>query len=359
MPRRKLDRPNYRKRWVAGKRGGSWYIDWTEGGKPKSISARTADAAEADAEIQRLSAHNEKVRAPQEPTIAEILDGYIADRTGHVEDIGRINYARRPIVRHIGALTPVQLSRRAYWDHRRRESVADGTITREIIVLRAALKWAYREKWISSEVSIAAPPKGHGRERWLTREEADQLIRATRAPHLRLFILLALHTAARRGAILDVTWDRVDLEKRLIHFRRPGRAETKKRRITVPINDALIGPLQAAREVAITEYVIEYRGRKAGNIRHAFERSVQRAGIAYCTRHDLRRTAATWLVMAGIPLEKVAAMLGDTKEMIERHYGKWAPDYLRSAADALAGNTALKAIDSETTNFQGSKRGAK
>ena len=96
--------------------------------------------------------------------------------------------------------------------------------------------------------------------------------------------------------------------------------------------------------MAISGYVIEYKGKRVASIRHAFENAVRRAGIAYCTRHDLRRTAASWMVMAGVPLKKVAAMLGDTEEMVEKVYGKWAPDYLEEAARALAGQAGPKAL---------------
>jgi hypothetical protein len=43
------------------------------------------------------------------------------------------------------------------------------------------------------------------------------------------------------------------------------------------------------------------------------------------------------MVMAGVPFAEVAKMLGDTVEMIEKVYGRFSPDYLRRAADALAG----------------------
>lgn len=221
--------------------------------------------------------------------------------------------------------------------------MSPGTISREAITLRAALHWAQKEGWIREAPAVTLPPRSAPRERFLTRDEAKRLLDATRTPHIRLFVLIALHTAARKGAILDLRWERVDMEARLIHFRRAGRAETKKRRVTVPINAVLLAALQEARLIRTTEWVIEYKSRKAGNIRHAFERSVTRAGIPHCTRHDLRRTAASWMVMAAVPLSEVAKVLGDTEEMVERVYGKFSPDYLRRAVDALAGDTGITA----------------
>ncbi len=50
------------------------------------------------------------------------------------------------------------------------------------------------------------------------------------------------------------------------------------------------------------------------------------------------------MVMAGVPLAEVARMLGDSEAMVEKVYGKHSPDYLRRAADALAGEPMLRNI---------------
>lgn len=340
MPRPKRAEPRYylRKR----PDNGIWEIRWFDG-QPRSASTGVQDEAEAQRRHAQWITDLKRPRAAAEPTIDEILTGYLADRRGHVEDYSRLEYCAAHIRRHVGGLTGGSLPSRVYWERRHRDGVAPGTIAREGITLRAALHWAKKEGWIKEAPHVALPPKTAPRERFLTREEADKLLAAARSPHLRLFILLALHTGARRGAILDLTWSQVDLEGRLIQFRRAGRAVTKKRRAAVPINRVLTAELQAARMAAVTEWVIEYKGRKAGNIRHAFERAVERAGIPYCTRHDLRRTAASWMVMAGVPLGEVAKVLGDSEEMIEKVYGRFSPDYLRRAVDALAGPVTLSA----------------
>lgn len=51
--------------------------------------------------------------------------------------------------------------------------------------------------------------------------------------------------------------------------------------------------------------------------------------------HILRHTAATWLVMDGVPLAEVARLLGDSEKTVEKVYGKHAPDYLQRAVKSL------------------------
>jgi integrase len=224
---------------------------------------------------------------------------------------------------------------------RRGSRIGSGTIRREITVLRAALNWAVREKWIAEAPYVEMPPKPPPRDRWLAREEVDRLIRSAMSAHIRLFVVLAYHTAARTGAILDLTWDRVNLDQRIINYHRPGRAETKKRRATVPINTAALAELQTSLAGRLSDYVIEYRGRKVESIMHGFRRACQEAGIADCSPHVLRHTAASHMVMDGVPLAKVARILGDSEAMVERVYGHWAPDYLQEGTDALAGSAGF------------------
>jgi integrase len=273
---------------------------------------------------------------PAQPTIAEILDAYVTARLPHVQSKAVLLVSAATITRLIGNLEPRMLGRTAYIARRARDAVAPGTICREISVVRAALASAVRDRWITDAPYVEMPPKPPPRDRWLTRTDVDSLIRAAGSPHIRLFIVLAYHTAARTGAILDLTWDRVDLDHRLVTYDRPGRARSRKRRATVPINPVALAELQAARMVAVSDHVIEFRGKPVASIKTGFARASRRAGVR-CTPHVLRHSAATAMVMAGVPMVEIARMLGDSVAMVETTYGKHSPDFLRRAADALAG----------------------
>jgi integrase len=84
--------------------------------------------------------------------------------------------------------------------------------------------------------------------------------------------------------------------------------------------------------------VIEYNGKRVGSIKKAFARTVARAGIEHCTPHDLRRTAGSWMLQAGIPIEVISAMLGHTDiRVTQQVYARFNVDWLRQAAKALEG----------------------
>jgi integrase len=157
------------------------------------------------------------------------------------------------------------------------------------------------------------------------------------APHAKLFVAIALHTAARTGAILQLSWERVDLPTRRIDM---GAARGKKRRARhLPINDALLPLLSEAREAATSKWVIEHGGGPVASVKTAFRSATQRADLPGVTPHMLRHTAVTWMVQAGVPMAMVAAYAAMSQQMVERVYGHHSPEWMQLAARALSGPT--------------------
>lgn len=341
MARPRLEQPRYR----LITRDGRFYVRWWAGGWHR-VSARTTDRREAERFLAQLVAGTLEPPPPEQPTVTAILDGYLADRRGIVASHATLEYACKALRRHLGDLTPDHLTttrarlyarqRRAegYAAGDRRKPVANGTIAREVVTLRAALRWAVNAKWIATAPAVEAPSAGKPRDRWLTRDEAARLLGACHAPHVRLFVALGLYTAARAGALLALTWDRVDLARGVINL---GDAVGNKSRATVPIPDALRPYLLEARSGATCDYVVEHGGRRVASVKTGFNAATRRAGLAGVTPHTLRHTAATWMVAGGVPIVEVARYLGDSERTTERVYAKHSPDYLRGAAKVLGG----------------------
>lgn len=318
------------------RRAGVWYIAWADGsGRSPRASTGTRNRAEAE---QALAAFIVASGEPQRqaPPIPVLLDRYIAARW----PAGPPNaerHAQAHLARHLGNATPDDLTPDRIRRYIAQRAVKATTAARELTVLRAALKHAVADRIIAAAPPIAVPPPAEPRDRWLTRQEADALVAACRPPHLRLFVLLALHTAARHGAILDLTWFQVDLERGRIDYNAPGRAQTHKRRPVVPINAPLREALSAARAGARSAYVVEYRGEKVASVKKAFAGACRAAGLVRVIPHTLRHTAATWMAQAGVPLSTVAGILGQSIARTTERYIKHHPDYLRAGVDALAG----------------------
>ena len=313
----------------------NWYIVWSDG-RSRKLSTKTPDKAVAETILKRWEA--EQNAPPEEPAVNSIVEGYLKE----LEDrrwYDNREYEMRAVRKHFGQLPPNLISVttvRGFISKRRREGVAGSTIDRQLRALRACLSWGVKNGWIEKAPYIESPGGNPPKDRWLTRDETNALVAACGSPHIDLFVRTALHTGARTSSVLGLTWDRVDLRRGVVLYP-PTEPGSRKRTAIVPINQSLLGHLERARGGALCDNVIEFRGKPVQSIKTGFRAAVRRSGIAHCTPHDLRRTCATWMVQSGIPLEKVARYLGDTKEMIEKVYGHHSPDYLRDAARALEG----------------------
>ena len=316
---------------VAGRK--AWHIY----DQRQRISTGCEDRGEAEKVLAEYLIQRRTVGASE--GLSAIIAGYLDDRKAHdVPGLERLEWAAKPL-RAFWGERPIEavISRecRKYVETRTAQGVKTSTSRTELQALRAALNWAHRAKIVSEIPQVWLPPRVPPRDRWLTRLEADRLIAGARMPHVRLFILIGLHTAARRSAILALPWSRVDLEQRRISFRDPTRAETRKRRPIVPINDTLFAALETAKQMATTEWVIEWAGGPVSSVKTGFREASKRAGLEGVTPHVLRHTAATWMAQAGLPLWQIAGMLGNTEQMVQDTYGHHHPDYLKAAADAL------------------------
>jgi integrase len=147
---------------------------------------------------------------------------------------------------------------------------------------------------------------------------------------------LALETASRKTAICELTWDRVDFETNVIHYDVPGRKKTKKRRASVPISSSLRPALERMKneqDPKPSDLVMIEPTDPIGLV----WRVAEHAGLEDVSPHVLRHTAATHMARRGVPLWKIAKILGNSAGMVERVYAKHCPDDLREAVDSITG----------------------
>ena len=232
--------------------------------KTKRLSCRTKDYVDAQAVLAKFH-ETERANGPGGGSSAPTVDELCARWLDHVEPLGKAKTGRYVLtqVRHLlGRCTVEHLTDARLQDYQTRRGVSAGSIRRELGGLRTVLRWAAKKKLIAAvsvpefELPAAAGPRvkflDRDQEQWFwdqamawgTTHRAHTPIESSR--RVALFVALGLETAARRGAIYDLTWDRVDLAQGVIDYRVPGRRVTKKRRVLVPISDRLTPVLEAA-----------------------------------------------------------------------------------------------------------------
>jgi integrase len=124
--------------------------------------------------------------------------------------------------------------------------------------------------------------------------------------HAQLAFVIGYHTGLRKGVILSLRWDWVNWDKGVISIPEPAKKarklragkkpkETKVKPRHVPIWGEMRAYLEMAREIATTEYIVEFRGQRVRGIRTAWETARRMAKAPTSLFHDLRRTAATMM----------------------------------------------------------------
>jgi integrase len=299
----------------------------------------TNDAKEADAAIRRLNADTERALLPKHISMDQLYALYEKDREEHgVVNLQRIKEVGRTLRRIWGHLAPEEITReevKRFTKIRRAAGCSDGTIRNDLAYIRAALGVAKRRGHTEATPEIALPPVPRPRERYLERTEVDGLIRGCAEFHVRLFVLLAITTAGRPKHILALTWDRVDLERRVIALD-DLQQRTRKGRARVPINDTAMEALVLAREAAQTDWVIEVDGHPIKSIKRGVKAAAKRAGMPWVSQYMLRHTAAVWMAQAGVPIPEIGQYLGHSNvSTTYKTYARYSPEYLRKAATAL------------------------
>ena len=170
------------------------------------------------------------------------------------------------------------------------------------------------------------------RLRYLSVEECAALV-STCESHLRPIVITALNTGMRRGEILSLTWDRVDLKHGFILLDRTKNGDRRE----IPINDTLRAVLQGlTRRLDIPHIFFDPQTGKAyQDVKRSFHTALRRAKIQDFHFHDLRHTFASHLVMAGVDLTTVKELLGHKSLKMTLRYSHLAPAHKMKAVNIL------------------------
>ena len=324
--------PEYR----IGRLQGRFVVTWIEpDGRRRRyrLDALTRKAAEVEA-IDRIAQESlPKTGA----TVADLwtqYQAYLGDRPAGVT----MGYTGKAVLAHFGDMRPDQVTLaqcNAYSAARMKAGKSQGTVHTELGHLRSTLTWAVKIGVIDRAPHIFRPHKPAPKDRFLNESEIDRLLAADCEPHIKLAIHLMLATAGRIGAVLELTWDRVDLDRGQIDLRVDADGPRKGRAV-VPITPTLRAALMAAQDAALSDYVVEWAGDQVKSIRKGFDRAVVNAGLTEVSPHVLRHTAAVHLAKAGIPMPKISQYLGHSNTAVtERVYARFAPDHMQDAAAVL------------------------
>lgn len=323
--------------WRLTRLRGEYCVTWNdEAGIRRRYSLGTRDAKEA---ARLAPARYASLTRPSGKTVADLWTGYTADMTGRAV-VGTMKHTWKALRDRFGPMDGDAISIadcRAHVEQRRKAGIGDGTIHTELGHLRMVLLWGVKHEIIDKAPPIERPAKPEPKTDHLTRDEVRGMIDAAKVPHVALAIRLLIGTGARIEAALQLTWDRVDMDRRMIQLRNPFDKERRKGRATVPMNDALFAALETAAKNAASPFVIEWAGAPVKSIKRGIKVAGKEVGRPDASPHMLRHSAAVWLAEDGHSMAEISQFLGHNDVKITtRVYARFSPTHLRKLADSLA-----------------------
>ena len=263
------------------------------------------------------------VSEAQRTTFGDLIARYLAEVTvsmkGATEDTIRLKaMMRKPIARwSMANLSAARVA--AYRDERIKE-VSGGTVIRELAYISAIVNHARREWGINvpNPVQMVRKPQSpQARSRVLTDEEVSKLLTALeptgrRSHWTKPAVQLALATAMRRGELLSLRWEDVDLQNRTAFLSDTKNGDSR----TVPLSTAAVQVLaELPRHISGVVIPVKFFTLDA-----AFKRARKRAGLDDVRFHDLRRTAITRMAEKLPNVIELAAVSGHKSLMVLKRY---------------------------------------
>ena len=292
-----------------------WSAVWINGVRYlKSTGTSNRRKAEAIERQFRDELNERRHRLPQlKPTMTfgELTALFIGSGMGKPHSLDRLKHLL-PFFSDIPLLNINTSAIRKYRQERNREkTLTAATVNRDLSVLRRVLYWGVEEGYLS------ANPLGRlhmERERRTKRPvmsvREEQLLIAASPEHLQRIIHCGLDTGMRRGEITSQRWEDIDFDNRILHVSHSKTPEGEAREI--PLTSRLYELLKANRQHRGP--VFTYEGSAIKIIKSSWGASLRRSGIRHFRFHDLRHTANTRMMLAGVLQEVRREIIGHSSQ---------------------------------------------
>ena len=201
-------------------------------------------------------------------------------------------------------LIDLDSERLASYRNQRLTSVSPATTKLELGIIIRALKFAVSEMgvYLPSFPQVKYPTVSNARHKRASSTEINTIKKNISNPEIRIIIDLAVHTAMRRGEILNIQWQHIDWTKNTLLIPETKTGQPRK----VPLTAKAITSLKQL-EVKDLGLVFSIR---ADSVSQAFKRSCAIAQIDNLRFHDLRHEATTRFFELGLNVIEVAAITG-------------------------------------------------
>jgi integrase len=323
---------------------------------------------------KHLSGEKIKSSRSQCPTLGKYLKGKFLDYASANQKTGAANVARlqsccEPLLKtRLDKLSEFQIEK---WKAGRLKTVKPATVKRDLAALKTALaravKWGIVGSNPAAPVIVKVPKES--RVRYLSPGERKRLLEALSArdkakararqsgnvhslargretlpeisgyaDHLTPLILLTMNTGLRRGEVLSLKWDQVNLGTSPRVTIKAGYAKSNCAR-HVPLNSEAKAVMKQWKGQGSGESWVfpnPATGYKFEKLKTSWPNLMTAAKIEDFRFHDVRHDFASRLVMAGVDLYRVRDLLGHSSISMTERYSHLAPAALAEAVEVLS-----------------------
>ncbi|MEG8018754.1 tyrosine-type recombinase/integrase [Sphingomonas sp. LR55] len=344
--------------------GKSYYIRFDQAGRQKQFKiGRFEDITFAAAKKAAQKLRSEvvmggdpsarKAEAKAVPVYSELAAQHLADAKLHQRSYDTTEgYMRLHILPKWGKMRLTEIDGRAvaHWlADKRAEGLAPATVVKIKAIFGRSFelgaRWGVPGCERNPVRGVQSKPLNNARERYLTSAEATRLLAAaekSRNPQLAAVVGLLLLTGMRVSELLSTRWEHVDVERRTLHV--PTSKTGRSRH--VPLARAAVDIIEHLPKAtgAVFLFPSQKDPRKhLTTIKHGWQTARDTASLPGLRVHDLRHSAASFMVNSGVDLFAVGKVLGHANVASSSRYAHLSQDTLIAAVEAGAAKQAQPA----------------
>jgi len=324
---------------VEGKKRESWGIDiYDNGRRIKKIIGNKQDAEHSLHLLKADSLRGElQMIRKGDMRFQELCEKYLEyGETNGKKSLERDEYSIKALMSRFEHLKITQINPLMIEDYKKKrqdEKKKSATINRELSCLRhmfnLARKWKIIRESPMDEVKLLK--EGKYKMRILDKVEADMLIEAA-VYHLKPILIVALNTGMRRGEVLGLRWGDIDFANYNIHIKNTKSGRDRD----IPMNSLVAATFK--KQDMSSEFVFPHLQRKdraLKDVSSSLKTACNKIGIEKFRFHDIRHTAATFMVQAGVDLVTIKEILGHSTVQMTMVYCHSSQESKRKAVQKL------------------------
>lgn len=313
-------------------RGKIWWIRYSVPGEGQERFESSKSTIKNDA-IRLLNKRRKEIDDRQitstDATVSDLLRLYLDDqrrqqRHSYKQADGYVRLHLEPAFGKIKASALTTKIIKAFIDQKQVADYASASINRWLEALRRAYTLGLKELpplvYVAPEIEdLMLDENDNVREGFLEHERYVRL-RDELPDHQKLILVIGYHLGMRRGEILKLRWDQVDWDANLIRLEKKQTKGKKAR------NAPLYGELRAWFDLAHSTrdpncpFIVSWKGHGITEVKTAWKKARERAGVPELLIHDLRRTAVRNMIRAGISEKRAMEISGHkTNSMFKRY----------------------------------------